>query len=127
MISHIEIERIDPTNRDRVNAFLQQQWFSTTMILRGEEIDMRKAEGFFFGEDGAIIGLITYRVYGCTLEILSLDSLRENQGIGSRLLDLAIREARERKSKKVVLITTNGSIRAIRFYQRRGFDLIKLY
>lgn len=66
-------------------------------------------------------------VQGDTLEILSLDSLRENQGIGSALVDLAVQEARDQKCRRVVLITTNDNIRALRFYQRRGFDMSNFY
>lgn len=58
---------------------------------------------------------------------MSLDSLRENQGIGSALVDLAVQEARDQKYRRVVLITTNDNIRALRFYQRRGFDMSNFY
>lgn len=120
-------ERIDNSNRELINTFIRQHWFTTTMIVRGKEIDMTKVEGFFFREDNSIIGLVTYIVYGSTLEITSLDSLRENQGIGSELVDIVIKEANERKCRKVVLITTNDNINAIRFYQKREFDMVHLY
>ncbi|MBD5402675.1 GNAT family N-acetyltransferase [bacterium] len=74
-----------------------------------------------------MIGLITYIVYNDILEITSLDSLRENQGIGSELVATVIHEAKERKLQKIVLITTNDNINAIRFYQKRGFDMAHLF
>ena len=61
------------------------------------------------------------------MEILSLDSLQENQGIGSKLVQNVIHEAKERKLQKIVLITTNDNINAIRFYQKRGFDMVHLF
>lgn len=61
------------------------------------------------------------------MEILSLDSLQENQGIGSKLVQKIIYEAKERKLQKIVLITTNDNINAIRFYQKRGFDMVHLF
>lgn len=61
------------------------------------------------------------------MEILSLDSLQENQGIGSKLVQNVIYEAKERKLQKIVLITTNDNINAIRFYQKRGFDMVHLF
>ena len=51
----------------------------------------------------------------------------ENRGLGTRLLDMAIEAAREKSCRRVVLITTNDNIRAIRFYQKRGFDMARLY
>ncbi len=123
----MKYERINDLNRNLVNAFIQEHWYTTTMVIRGKVIDMTKTEGFFFSKDENIIGLITYIVYGSILEIMSLDSLLENQGIGSKLVEKVIHEARERRLKKIVLITTNDNINAIRFYQKRGFDMVHLF
>lgn len=120
-------EKITDLNRDVVNAFIKQHWYTMTMIIRGIEIDMTKVEGFYFREGKSIIGLVTYLVYDNIFEIISLDSLRENQGIGSELLELAVDEANKRGCRKVVLITTNDNINAIRFYQKRGFDMVRLF
>lgn len=120
-------EKITDLNRDVVNAFIKQHWYTMTMIIRGIEIDMTKVEGFYFRDGKSIIGLVTYLVYDNIFEIISLDSLRENQGIGSELLKLAVDEANKRGCRKVVLITTNDNINAIRFYQKRGFDMVRLF
>lgn len=125
MVTHIE--RIDGANREMVNLFIGEHWYTTTMVIRGKQIDMTQTEGFFLLEKGNIIGLLTYLVYDGILEITSLDSLRENQGIGSALVDMAVREAGERGLQKIVLITTNDNINAIRFYQKRGFDMARLF
>ncbi|MBD5475084.1 MAG: GNAT family N-acetyltransferase [Lachnospiraceae bacterium] len=119
--------RINSSNRNLINAFIKQYWYTTTMIIRGKEIDMTKTEGFYFKEGEDIIALITYIVYDNVLEITSLDSLREKQGIGSKLIKTVIHEARERMLQKIVLITTNDNINAMRFYQKRGFDMAHLY
>lgn len=123
----MECERISSLNRNLVDEFIEQHWYTTTMIIRGKEIDMTKTEGFYFSKGEDIIGLITYMVYDNILEITSLDSLQENQGIGSKLVDAVIHEAKDRKLQKVVLITTNYNINAIRFYQKRGFDMARLF
>ena len=123
----MECERISSSNRNLVNAFIKQHWYTTTMIIRGKEIDMTKVDGFYFRDGKTIIGLITYIVYNNTLEITSLDSLQENQGIGSELVETVIHEAKERNLQKIVLITTNDNINAIRFYQKRGFDMAHLF
>ena len=121
------MERITPSCRETITAFIQQQWYTTTMIIRGKEIDMTRVEGFYVKEDGDLIGLITYLVYGDTLEITSLNSLRENRGIGTQLLETVVEEAQKRGCRRVVLITTNDNIRAIQFYQKRGFDMANLF
>lgn len=123
----MKCEKINSLNRDLVNVFIQQHWYTTTMIIRGKEIDMTTVDGFYFRDGQTIIGLITYIVYNNILEITSLDSLRENQGIGSELVETVIHEAKERKLQKIVLITTNDNINAMRFYQKRGFDMAHLF
>ena len=97
------------------------------MIIRGKEIDMTQTEGFYVKEQEDIIGLITYFVSDDVLEVISLNSLRENQGIGTKLVDAVIREAKDRKLKKILVVTTNDNINAIKFYQKRGFDMACLY
>lgn len=123
----MECEKINNLNRSLIDAFIKQHWYTTTMVIRGKEIDLTKAEGFYFSEGDNIVGLITYIVYDNILEITSLDSLYQNQGIGSKLVDTVIHEAKERNLQKIVLITTNDNINAIKFYQKRGFDMARLF
>lgn len=123
----MRIERITAENRSQINQFILDHWYTQTMIVRGKEIDMTTTDGFFLAEEGQIIGLITYILYNNTMEIMSLDSLRENRGIGSKLLETTIEEAKRLGCRNIVLITTNDNIDALRFYQKRGFDMIHLY
>ena len=123
----MEWKRISTSDRTLVDEFIRQQWYTTTMIIRGKEIDMTQTEGFYVKEQEDIIGLITYFVSDDVLEVISLNSLRENQGIGTKLVDPVIREAKDRKLKKILVVTTNDNINAIKFYQKRGFDMACLY
>ena len=123
----MEWKRISTSDRTLVDEFIRQQWYTTTMIIRGKEIDMTQKEGFYVKEQEDIIGLITYFVSDDVLEVISLNSLRENQGIGTKLVDAVIREAKDRKLKKILVVTTNDNINAIKFYQKRGFDMACLY
>ena len=123
----MEWKRISTSDRTLVDEFIRQQWYTTTMIIRGKEVDMTQTEGFYVKEQEDIIGLITYLVSDDVLEVTSLNSLRENQGIGSKLVDAVIREAKDRKLKKILVVTTNDNINAIKFYKKRGFDMARLY
>ncbi len=96
----MECIRINSLNRDLINEFIKQHWYTTTMIIRGKEIDMTKTEGFYFKEGEDIIALITYIVYDNVLEITSLDSLWKKQGIGNKLIETVIHEARKKKTSK---------------------------
>ena len=90
----MEIKKIDRDSRERINDFIIRQWFSLQMVVHGESIDLGKAEGWYACEDNEIIGLVTYRITGNEMEILSLDSLIENKGTGTALLHQAISDAR---------------------------------
>ena len=123
----MEIKRIDQASRKRINAFIVQQWYTMQMVVHGESIDMDDADGYYACEGDEIIGLITYRIAGKEMEILSLDSLQERMGIGTALLDAAVEKARETRMQRIMLITTNDNLSALRFYQKRGFDMSRLY
>ena len=123
----MEIKKIDQVNREGINDFIIRQWFSLQMVVHGESIDLGKAEGWYACEDNEIIGLVTYRITGNEMEILSLDSLRENNGTGTALLHQAFSEARNSGLIRIRLITTNDNLHALRYYQKRGFDMIRFY
>lgn len=123
----MDYTKICESNRAEINQFIKKHWYSTKMVVRGQEFDMSEMEGVVAHNGGQIIGLITYMFRNRICEIMSLDSLEEKQGIGTALLNMVIQEAKENNIQKVVLITTNDNINAIRFYQRRGFDMVNLY
>ena len=123
----MNIQQIDQFNRERIDAFIVQQWFSMQMVVHEESIDLSTAAGYYAMEDDEIIGLITYRIADNEMEILSLDSLHEGKGIGTALLKKAILKAIEIGCTKITLITTNDNLSALRFYQKRGFDMVRLY
>lgn len=123
----MELQKINQKKRERINDFIIRQWFTLQMIVRGEIIDLGKAEGWYACEDGKIIGLVTYRIIGNEMEILSLDSLKENNGTGTALLCQAVSDARSSGLARIRLITTNDNLHALRYYQKRGFDIIHIY
>jgi ribosomal protein S18 acetylase RimI-like enzyme len=123
----MNIARISQSNRQQINDFISSHWFSTDMVVRGEILDMTLVDGFAIFDDTGIIGLITFRMLDYACEIMSFDSLRENQGIGTALLNKVMETAKNAKCKKIKLITTNDNINALRFYQKRGFDMVHLY
>lgn len=118
---------INAQNREEVNAFLAARWFSTDMALRGELVDLRRADGIIALENGEIAGLLTYITRGDTCEITSLDSVQEGRGVGTALVERLLSDAKRRGCARVVVLTTNDNLNALRFYQRRGFDMARLY
>ena len=123
----MEIRPVDQKNRVQIDAFITHHWFTLQMAVHGESIDLGSADGFYAFEGNEIIGLITYRLFGSEIEILSLDSIHENQGVGTALLNKVIQKAREIGTSQIKLFTTNDNLHALRFYQKRGFNMVKLH
>ena len=48
-------------------------------------------------------------------------------GAGTRIMDAAEDELRRRGVGKVVVATTNDNVRALNFYQKRGYRLVRLH
>ena len=123
----MEYSSIDSFGRAAVNRFIAERWYTTEMALRGELVDMTGVDGIVAHEGSEILGLLTYRAFGDALEILSLDSVLEGHGVGSWLIELAKARAVESGLDRLLLITTNDNIEAIKFYQKRGFDMLALH
>ncbi|KGN00050.1 GNAT family N-acetyltransferase [Clostridium botulinum] len=123
----IKIDEINNKLCDKVITFIEENWSSSIMIFRGKVHNIAKLPGYLYIINGEIQGLITYEIEDEKCEIVSLDSLNENKGIGSNLIEKVIETANYKKCKEVWLITTNDNIRAIRFYQKREFDMSNIY
>ena len=96
------------------------------MVVCGEKIDMTKLEGLAVFSQGEITALLTYRIKPDHIcEIISLDSLIENQGTATKLLQKVFDIAQTCFCRSVTVMTTNDNLKAIGFYQKRGFDMIK--
>ena len=123
----MQIQQINQMNRKNVNEFILKQWYSMVMVIHGESISLENADGWFASEYEVIIGLITYRIVNSEMEILSLDSLREKNGIRTALINKVIEVAKNKECTRIKLITTNDNLSALRFYQKRGFEMARLY
>lgn len=122
-----QIHEINEQLRDRVIDLIIKNWGSTIMVSKGRIHHMDRLPGYVAMVDNNILGLITYNIDNEECEIVSLDSFLEKQGIGGRLLEEVIKKAKDNNLKRVWLITTNDNTNAIRFYQKRGFNMVALY
>jgi ribosomal protein S18 acetylase RimI-like enzyme len=123
----MNIKKIDRSDRRKIDDFIVSHWYTMQMVVSGESIDLGSADGFYSCNGEEITGLITYCQLDGSIEILSLDSIYENRGIGTSLLNEVISLARDKGAAKIKLITTNDNLYALRFYQKRGFDMVCLH
>jgi GNAT superfamily N-acetyltransferase len=89
--------------------------------------DAARLQGFVAERGGAKVGYALTRIVDDELEVVALQALSRREGIGTALLAAAADEARQAGCARAWLITTNDNLDAMRFYQRRGWDLIALH
>ena len=77
-------------------------------------------------EGDECVGLVTYEIDGDACEVVTIDALREGVGVGTTLLSVVVEAARAAGCARVRLLTTNNNLRALAFYQKRGFRLVGL-
>jgi ribosomal protein S18 acetylase RimI-like enzyme len=123
----MKTRRLTPDDLPRLRQFWIEHWGDEIMISRGKVYRTEQLEGFVMEDGDEWVGLLTFFIEDNELEVTSLDSLREGQGIGTLLLNEAVEQARSSNCKRIFLITTNDNLNALGFYQKRGFKLAALY
>ena len=78
---------------------------------------------------GRLAGMLTYvpgqQWQQC--EILTLHAGEQWRGAGTALIEAAGQLARRQGCTRLWVITTNDNVDALRFYQRRGFCLVRVH
>jgi GNAT superfamily N-acetyltransferase len=106
---------------------LRQSWGqSATVVAAGRRHDLAKLPALVALLDEEPVGIATYLVDGDGCELVTLDAFVRRCGVGSALLEGVVAEARKRRCRRLWLITTNDNLNALRFYQRRGLQLVAL-
>jgi len=122
----VDIRALSEADRHWVEQLVRERWGDEIVVGRGKVWRPAELPGFgaFAGE--RCTGLVTYELDGEACEIVTIDALDEGQGIGSALLESVVSTAREAGCRRVRLLTTNNNLRALAFYQKRGFRLVGL-
>jgi ribosomal protein S18 acetylase RimI-like enzyme len=116
------------TEEDRPWAIelMRERWGSEVVIIRGKARDASLLEGFVAEIEGEPAGLTAYETRGAESELVTLDSLQEGAGVGSTLVAAVANAAWRQECRRLLVVTTNDNVRALGFYQRRGFVLTAL-
>jgi ribosomal protein S18 acetylase RimI-like enzyme len=123
----LKIQRVESADSGWVTAFIKNRWHDAFVVAHGEVFYPAELTGFIARYEDEPDGLITYRIKDDECEIVTLDSLIENRGVGTRLIREVLAEAGLKKCRRVWLITTNDNTRAISFYRNRGFRIAAIY
>ena len=70
---------------------------------------------------------MTFRVEGRGCEVVTLNTIQHHVGIGTSLLEAVKGEAVGQECVRLWLVATNDNLDALRFFQRRDFELARVY
>ena len=118
----MEIKILDENYKETVINHVLNEW-GNPIVTRGNIIDVHTLQGFVAVDNGELVGAILYEIKNNDCEIVVLYSLTESIGAGTNLINTVTSLAKSNSCKRVWLITMNDNTHAIRFYQRRGFNL----
>jgi ribosomal protein S18 acetylase RimI-like enzyme len=123
----VQVRPLDESDRDWLTVFMTASWGAPVAVAGGRVLHLDRLPGFAaIGRDGEVAGVVTYVVDGDECEIASIDAVEEGRGVGTALIEEACDAAAGLGCRRVHLVTTNDNLRALRFYQRRGFVLAEL-
>jgi ribosomal protein S18 acetylase RimI-like enzyme len=122
----VAVRALREDDRPWAIELVRERWGSEVVVTGGKARDAILLEGFVAEADGEPAGVATYETRGADCELVTLDSVREGIGVGSALLAAVANAAWKQGCRKLSVVTTNDNVRALGFYQRRGFVLTAL-
>lgn len=126
MENKILVRSIEKTDKNWIRKVMVDAWKSE-MIVASRLFNTLTLPGFIAEIDNKPTGIVTFDIADGKLEIVSLNSILEGQGAGSALIEKVKKLAKGKKLKSVWLITSNDNIDSLKFYQKRGFRITKVY
>ncbi|MHA1654544.1 MAG: GNAT family N-acetyltransferase [Candidatus Thorarchaeota archaeon] len=123
----LDIRPVTDDDRNWVASLIRTEWGSEIVVSRGRVHQPSTLEGLIAFSAKSPVSFLTFAVEGDSCEIVTLNALVMGMGVGSALLSALENELRKRGVSRVWLVTTNDNLRAVRFYQRRGYRISAIY
>jgi RimJ/RimL family protein N-acetyltransferase len=127
MVNSFQIIPVSSDDKAWITSLLKEWWAGPLIVTRGKLHLADELPGFIAVHDGMPAGLITYDVVGDECEIVTMNSLVENRGIGTALISAVSNIALKAGCRRIWLITTNDNTAALRFYQKKCFSLVAVH
>jgi GNAT superfamily N-acetyltransferase len=123
----IEVRPVTPADQPYQRQSLTTAFHGTLVAVHGELIDAAALPAVIAWDGDEPAGLLTYRIVANDWEIVSIAADRPGSGAGTALLGWVRQAAVTAGATRLWLVTTNDNVRALRFYQRNGFDLVAVH
>jgi DNA-3-methyladenine glycosylase I len=123
----IIIQPLNIADREWVSEFMLEHWGSNKAISRGVVYYPQDLPGFVALYEREKVGTVTYNNTGTSCEIVTINSIHPFSGVGTALIEAFRDIALKSGCQRLWLITTNDNMNALRFYQKRGFELVAIH
>lgn len=144
-MTDIRVRRACTADGPSIDAMFAATWGEPRVAARGRLYDLRTLptlvatravvassprdsggtnEGFEPSEQ--IVGVLTYEIDGDSIEVVSIEAVPAHKGTGTALLAAAVELGKAEGLARLLLVTTNDNIDALRFYQRRGLHILEV-
>lgn len=123
----ITVRALGAADVDWRDEQLRTAWGSTAVARLGELVDAAGLDGLVAEIGDRRAGLLTYRVVGDEVEVVSIQTDPDTVGVGRALMDEAARLAEARGARRLWLVTTDSNVRALGFYQRWGMRVAAIH
>ena len=126
----IEVRPARPEDAKFIRDLMTEQFSAPEVAVHGELIDATTLPALIAWSGTTPAGLLTYRPDPrpeLGWEVVSLGAAAAGRGAGSALIEAVKEVARAAGAKRLWVVTTNNNVHALRFYQRRGFDLVRVH
>jgi GNAT superfamily N-acetyltransferase len=125
-LSELRVRARDDSDRDWVESFLVER-YSLNVARLGRMERALDHPALVAERDGVPAGVLTFVLGDGDCEILTLHAAERLRGTGTALVEAVEKLAVDAGCTRLWLITTNDNVDALRFYQRRGFQLAALH
>jgi GNAT superfamily N-acetyltransferase len=121
------VRPLQPDDRGWLEAALREHTAGPSIVSRGRLFDGLALPGLVAMLGGEVAGVVLYDLHADECEVVFLAALLDGAGAGTELLHAVAELARDAGCRRAWLVTTNDNTAAIRFYQRRGWDLVAIH
>lgn len=125
----IGVRPVEPRDLEWLQEDCKRFWGGTRISSLGKWYDIDALPAFVAQIGDERVGLLTYTPMerGGPSEIITLTARLEDAGVASALMAAHERAAREAGCSRLLLTTSNDNLRAIGFYQKRGWNLVAVH
>ena len=126
-MKELQIRATTQEDIELIAELMKKYWGGEPLVSSTWTLYPSKLPGFLAFDGNEVVGFCFYEIRGHDLELIVIEALKKQVGLGTQLLNQVIKVAKEENCKRVFLVTHNDNLDALRFYQRRGFYIYAVH